>query len=94
MSNAAAIVAARCALLNPKVQVLADAAALSFNFVAWSESGEATRWNGAEVCARRVEDRPDALVAHRRAGLIGCETEDHVSAVAFAMRSHEQYRQG
>ncbi len=42
MSNAAAIVAARCELLNPKVQVLADAAALSFNFVAWSESGEAT----------------------------------------------------
>jgi hypothetical protein len=43
----------RFEILNPKVQVFADAAALSFNFVSWSERGEATRWNGAEVYARR-----------------------------------------
>ncbi len=43
----------RFEILNPKVQVLVDAAALTFNFASWSEGGEATRWNCTEVYARR-----------------------------------------
>ena len=46
--------AARYEILNPKAQVFSDAVALTFNFVSWSESGEATRWNGSEVYARRA----------------------------------------
>jgi hypothetical protein len=61
MSNAAAIVAARCASLNPKVQVLADAAALSFNFVAWSESGEATHGRSCRRTGRSPAGGADWL---------------------------------
>ena len=46
--------AARYEILNPKAQVFSNAVALTFNFVSWSESGEATRWNGTEVYARRA----------------------------------------
>ena len=44
----------RFEILNPKVQIFTDAAVLTFNFVSWDAGGEATRWNGAEVYARRA----------------------------------------
>lgn len=46
--------APRFELVDPKVQRFAEAAALTFNFVSWSESCEATRWNCTEVYARRA----------------------------------------
>ena len=47
------ISAARSEMLAPKVQFFADAAVLTFNFVSWGASGDATRWNCTEVYARR-----------------------------------------
>jgi hypothetical protein len=45
----------RFEIVNPKTQVFADVAVLTFNFVSWSDAGEATRWNCTEVYARRAE---------------------------------------
>ena len=47
------ISAPRFEIVNPKAQTFADAIVLTFNFVSWSESGEATGWNFTEVYARR-----------------------------------------
>ena len=47
--------APRFEIVDPKVQVLADAAVLTFNFVSWSDAGAPTRWNCTEVYARRGE---------------------------------------
>ena len=47
------ISAARFELVNPKVQRFAEAAALTFNFSSWGDSGAPTRWNCTEVYARR-----------------------------------------
>jgi hypothetical protein len=46
--------APRFEIVNPKAQAFAEAVVLTFNFVSWSESGEATRWNCTEVYARRA----------------------------------------
>ena len=46
--------APRFEIVNPKTQVFSDAIVLTFNFVSWNESGEATRWNCTEVYARRA----------------------------------------
>ena len=65
------ISAPRFEIVNPKAQVFADAIVLTFNFVSWSESwrGDALELHGGlRAARRRVEDRPDALVVHRRAG--------------------------
>ncbi len=48
------ISAARFEIVNPKAQAFSEAIVLTFNFVSWSESGEATRWNCTEVYARRA----------------------------------------
>jgi ketosteroid isomerase-like protein len=45
--------APRFEIVNPKTQAFAEAVVLTFNFVSWSESGEATGWNCTEVYARR-----------------------------------------
>ena len=45
--------APRFEIVNPKAQALSDAVVLTFNFVSWNESGEATGWNCTEVYARR-----------------------------------------
>jgi ketosteroid isomerase-like protein len=39
-------------IINPKVQVIGDAAVLTFNFTSWS-GDEQNRWNCTEVYARR-----------------------------------------
>jgi ketosteroid isomerase-like protein len=41
--------AARFELLNPHVQVVGDAAVLTFNFVSWGGNEDAFRWNCTEV---------------------------------------------
>lgn len=41
--------AARFELLNPRVQVVGEAAVLTFNFVSWGGSEDALRWNCTEV---------------------------------------------
>jgi hypothetical protein len=46
--------APRFEIVNPKTQSFSDSVVLTFNFVSWSESGEATRWNCTEVYARRA----------------------------------------
>jgi hypothetical protein len=46
--------APRFEIVNPKAQAFAEAVVLTFNFVSWSESGEATRWNCTEVYVRRA----------------------------------------
>ena len=46
--------AARFEIVNPKAQAFSEAIVLTFNFVSWSESGEAMRWNCTEVYARRA----------------------------------------
>jgi len=46
--------APRFEIVNPKAQAFSDAVVLTFNFVSWSESGEAMRWNCTEVYARRT----------------------------------------
>lgn len=47
------ISAARSEMLDPKVQVFADAAVMTFNFVSWGGSDDAMRWNCTEVYAWR-----------------------------------------
>ena len=47
------ISAARFELVNPKVQLFAEAAVLTFNFTSWGDSGAAMAWNCTEVYARR-----------------------------------------
>jgi ketosteroid isomerase-like protein len=42
----------RYELIDPKVQVIGDAAVLTFNFVSWDEKGEPNRWNTTEVYRR------------------------------------------
>jgi len=49
------ISAPRFEIVDPKAQVFADAAVLTFNFISWSEAGKPTRWNCSEVYARRGE---------------------------------------
>lgn len=44
--------AERFELLNPKVQLVGDAAVLTYNFVSWDESGQDDRWNCTEVYRR------------------------------------------
>ncbi len=39
-------------IINPKIQVIGDAAVLTFNFVSWS-GAEQQRWNCTEVYARQ-----------------------------------------
>ena len=41
--------ASRFELLNPHVQVVGDAAVLTFNFVSWGGNEDAFRWNCTEV---------------------------------------------
>ena len=47
------ISAARFEMVNPKVQLFAEAAVLTFNFTSWGDRGAAVRWNCTEVYARR-----------------------------------------
>ena len=47
------ISAARFELVNPKVQLFAEAAVLTFNFTSWGDSGAAMAWNCTEVYALR-----------------------------------------
>ncbi len=49
-------------IINPKVQVIGDAAVLTFNFVSWS-GDEQNRWNCTEVYARR-EDQWRIIQTH------------------------------
>jgi hypothetical protein len=49
------ISAARYEIVNPKAQAFSEAVVLTFNFVSWSETGEATRWNCTEVYAQRKD---------------------------------------
>jgi ketosteroid isomerase-like protein len=42
-------------LLNPLVQVVGDAAVLTFNFVSWNGKGGELRWNCTEVYRRQAE---------------------------------------
>ena len=46
--------APRFEMVNPKAQAFSDAVVLTFNFVSWSDGGEAMRWNCTEVYARRA----------------------------------------
>ena len=46
--------AARFEIVNPKTQVFADAAVLTFNFLSWGGGDEPMRWNCTEVYARRA----------------------------------------
>ena len=48
------ISAAHYEILSPQVQAFAEGAVLTFNFVSWSESEVAMRWNCTEVYARRL----------------------------------------
>lgn len=43
------ISASRFELLNPKVQVIGEAAVLTFNFVGWDDGGSPHGWNCTEV---------------------------------------------
>jgi hypothetical protein len=47
--------APRFEIVNPKAQAFSDSVVLTFNFVSWSEGGEAMRWNCTEVYARRAK---------------------------------------
>lgn len=49
-------------IINPKVQVIGDAAVLTFNFVSWSGDKQ-NRWNCTEVYARR-EDKWRIVQTH------------------------------
>ncbi len=49
-------------IINPNVQVVGDAAVLTFNFVSWS-GDEQNRWNCTEVYARR-EDQWRIIQTH------------------------------
>lgn len=50
------VYASRFEILNPRVQLLSDAAVLTFNYVSWGASGEPTRWNSTEVYHRNRDD--------------------------------------
>lgn len=50
------ISATRHEMLNPKVQVVGDAAVLTFNFHSWGGNENAYRWNCTEVYRREGED--------------------------------------
>ena len=47
--------AERFELINPRVQVVGDAAVLTFNFASYGSSGNASRWNCTEVFRRTGE---------------------------------------
>jgi ketosteroid isomerase-like protein len=47
--------AERFELINPHVQLIGDAAVLTFNFVSFGDGGGVSRWNCTEVF-RRAED--------------------------------------
>ena len=49
------IFAKRFELLNPAVQIIGDAAVLTFNFVSWAEDGSVNRWNCTEVYRKAAE---------------------------------------
>jgi hypothetical protein len=49
------IYAKRFELLNPAVQIIGDAAILTFNFVSWAENGGENRWNCTEVYRKAAE---------------------------------------
>jgi ketosteroid isomerase-like protein len=42
-------------LINPRVQVVGDAAVLTFNFRSWDDGGGESRWNCTEVFRRSGE---------------------------------------
>ena len=54
---------ARFELLNPVVQVIGDAAVLSFNYVSYGGTEDAHRWNCTEVY-RRKGDRWEIIQTH------------------------------
>ncbi len=54
--------AERVELINPQVQVVGEAAVLTFNFVSWSD-GIPMRWNCTEVY-RRKEGRWEIIQTH------------------------------
>ncbi|MFN8549121.1 MAG: DUF4440 domain-containing protein [Candidatus Eisenbacteria bacterium] len=43
----------RFEMIEPYVQLIGDAAVLTFNFVSWGEKEEPSRWNCTEVFRRR-----------------------------------------
>ena len=49
------VYAKRFELLNPAVQMIGDAAILTFNFVSWAEDGGKSRWNCTEVYRRAAD---------------------------------------
>ena len=58
------ISAERFELINPCVQVVGDAAVLTFNFASYGSSGNASRWNCTEVF-RRTGDSWKLVQTHR-----------------------------
>jgi ketosteroid isomerase-like protein len=55
--------AERFELINPCVQVVGDAAVLTFNFASYGSSGNASRWNCTEVF-RRAEGSWKLIQTH------------------------------
>ncbi len=53
----------RYELLDPRVQVVGDAAVLTFNYVSYGGSEDAYRWNCTEVY-RRTGDRWEIIQTH------------------------------
>jgi hypothetical protein len=45
----------RYELINPQVQLAGDAAVLTFNYVSYDRTGDASRWNCTEVYRRSCE---------------------------------------